>query len=73
MCKNEFDRLERILVDAIEHTADERSAFLESACDGDAALRARIESMLDVHSRAGGFMRVANGAADAGVWWFSVS
>ena len=34
----------------------DRAAYLERACAGDPALRARVEELLAVHSRAGGFL-----------------
>src|SRR5947209_5209536 len=33
--------------------ADERAAYLEQACAGDAALRGRVEALLRAHARAG--------------------
>ncbi|MBE2214302.1 MAG: protein kinase [Opitutaceae bacterium] len=35
---------------------EERRAYLERACGGDAALLARVNALLDAHERAGGFM-----------------
>jgi serine/threonine protein kinase/tetratricopeptide (TPR) repeat protein len=37
-------------------TADERQKYLASACAGDEALRAEVESLLEASSRAGGFL-----------------
>src|SRR5262245_48050198 len=34
----------------------QRSAFLETACAGDPALRQRVEALLRAHSAAGGFL-----------------
>ncbi|WP_165250377.1 serine/threonine-protein kinase [Paludisphaera soli] len=34
----------------------ERAAFLDRACGGDQALRRQVESLLDAHTRAGGFL-----------------
>src|SRR5436309_4963899 len=34
-----------------------RAAFLDSACNGDRALRARVERLLEAESRAGNFLR----------------
>src|SRR5438105_1102532 len=44
--------------------AAERSAYLGQACGGDAALRQRIEHLLDLHNQAGSFLSPL--AADAG-------
>jgi hypothetical protein len=37
----------------------ERSAYLDGACGGDAALRAEVEALLAVSARAGGFLEGA--------------
>ena len=37
---------------ALERPADERAAFLLSACDGDPALAKRIEQLLSAHEQA---------------------
>src|SRR5262245_21429828 len=34
----------------------ERSAYLDSACDGDPALRAQVEQLLTAHEQSGSFM-----------------
>src|SRR5688572_2438091 len=41
----------------------ERSAFLEQACAGDAALRARLTALLAGHARAGAFLDTPFAAA----------
>lgn len=41
---------------ALEHDADARAAFLESACGDDAALRREVESLLRSHAEADGFI-----------------
>jgi WD40 repeat protein/serine/threonine protein kinase len=38
-------------------TAEERNAYLQGACRGNAALRARVESLIQAHQAAGGFLR----------------
>ena len=38
---------------------DERSAYLDRACGGDDALRARIEALLRAHQQAGSFLRAS--------------
>src|SRR5260370_25100470 len=40
-----------------KHTPAERSAFLEEACDGDAALRQRAEALLSTHDKVGDFLQ----------------
>src|SRR5262245_50509232 len=37
-------------------TPEERAAFLDRACAGDPALRARVEALLRTHDRAGDFL-----------------
>src|SRR5262245_34216052 len=49
---------ESIFADALNQTsAEARAAYLESACDGDAALRARVEKLLKSHTVAGSFLQ----------------
>src|SRR5262245_61703597 len=38
-------------------TAEEQAAFLDQACRGDAALRARLEELLQAHREAGSFLQ----------------
>ena len=45
-----------IFSSALELTASDRRAYLEEACAGEPALRARIERLLAAHERAGGFL-----------------
>jgi serine/threonine protein kinase len=53
---------EREVFTAALHHADvvARAAFLEGACQGDIALRQRVESLLREHLRVGGFMETSN-------------
>jgi eukaryotic-like serine/threonine-protein kinase len=47
-----------ILGEAVEHgSPDERAAFLDRACAGDAARRARVEELLRAHQAAGNFLQ----------------
>src|SRR3954468_13177775 len=49
--------VETVFGEAIEIAAPaERAAFLDRACGGDATLRRQVESLLDAHTRAGGFL-----------------
>ncbi|APW60434.1 serine/threonine-protein kinase [Paludisphaera borealis] len=55
--------VETVFSEAIEIVSKaERSDFLERACGGDAALRRQVESLLDAHIRAGGFLQTATEA-----------
>ncbi len=50
-------RVEAIFAAALEKSsASERSALLDEACAGDAALRQRVEALLKAHAEAGGFL-----------------
>src|SRR6516165_12717659 len=47
-----------ILGEAVEHgSPEERAAFLDKACAGDAARRARVEELLRAHQAAGNFLQ----------------
>ncbi len=49
--------LEDIFLAALERdSAEERRAYLDTACAGDAALRERIEALLHAHAAAGSFL-----------------
>src|SRR5690348_14333926 len=49
--------IESILAAAVELGSEaERRAFVERACGGDAALRRRVEAMVEDHFRAGSFL-----------------
>src|SRR5947199_893699 len=48
---------ENIFAEALSQpSAAQRSAFLDRACGGDAALRARVKKLLAAHERAGSFL-----------------
>ncbi len=48
---------EAIFFAALEKgSAEERSAYLDSACQGDLDLRRRVERLLEAHPKAGGFL-----------------
>ena len=53
---SEMSPAEAIFFAAQERSAEERAAFLDQACGGDADLRARIEQMLAAQSHLGGFL-----------------
>ena len=50
--------------------ADERAAYIEQACQGDAALQARVEALLRAHDRAGHLLDqpVPDGPAGTGAY-----
>src|SRR4051812_15299277 len=48
------DRIESVFAAAVDlATPEERAAYLDQACAGDAALRASVEALLRAHDRAG--------------------
>src|ERR671936_850929 len=47
---------EALFAAALAKPAAERAAFLDEACAGDAALRARVEALLRSHEGAGRFL-----------------
>jgi eukaryotic-like serine/threonine-protein kinase len=54
---SEPSRLEAIFLAALEvPTPDERAAYLESACRGDAALRQQVERLLAAQPKAADFL-----------------
>jgi WD40 repeat protein/serine/threonine protein kinase len=56
-----------IFVAALQEEREHRAAYLDRACGTDAALRQRVEVLLDAHERAGSFLRqpAAAGLTDA--------
>ena len=50
-----WQRVDRLLEQALEQEPDRGTAFLDEACDGDAALRQEVESLLSAHGKAEGF------------------
>jgi serine/threonine protein kinase len=51
-----FQTIEEIFLAAVEQEPDHVSAFLDTACDGDQALRREVEVLLASDERAGGFI-----------------
>ena len=47
-----------VFANALERPREERAAFLDEACAGNAALRAEVESLLASHDRSSGFLHV---------------
>ena len=53
-----WQQIDKLLEQALEQEPDRRGAFLDEACNGDAALRQEVESLLSAHGKAGGFTEV---------------
>jgi hypothetical protein len=51
-----FQTIEEIFLAALEQQPDQVSAFLDTACDGDAVLRREVEALLASDQRAGRFI-----------------
>ena len=58
----EMSPAEAIYFAALARTPEQRAAYLDEACAGDAELRRRVERMLDVQPRIGGFLQEPAGA-----------
>jgi eukaryotic-like serine/threonine-protein kinase len=53
-----WQRVKQLLEEAIAIDADDRSSFLDRACDSDAGLRREVDSLLSSHEQAGtGFLK----------------
>ena len=50
-------RVEAVFEAALELPTDQRAAYLDQTCAGDAGLRQRVEALLGAFDRAGGFMK----------------
>ncbi len=55
MTPERWQQVDRLLEQALEQESDRRDAFLDEACNGDAALRQEVESLLSAHGKAEGF------------------
>ena len=51
-----FQTIEEIFLAAVEQEPDQVSAFLDTACEGDAVLRREVEVLLASDQRAGRFI-----------------
>src|SRR6266567_8318700 len=70
-----FQAIEQIFLAALEQQPDQLSAFLDTACEGDAVLRREVEVLLTSDQRAGWFIEkspvglatkiIQNGQADS--------
>src|ERR1051326_4696144 len=52
----DYHQVKELFQSALEHDANSRSAFLDSVCNGDYALRREVEVMLAYHDEAEGFI-----------------
>src|SRR5882724_5846118 len=69
---NPAEPLEEVIVEAaLQLPADQRVAYLEQACAGDADLRRRVEVLLGAFERAGGFMKQPAAPSPEGTVRFS--
>src|SRR5262245_50465484 len=51
-----WQQIDKLLGEALERQAAERSAFLDEACAGDPELRQKVEDLIAAHCRAGSFI-----------------
>jgi serine/threonine protein kinase/cytochrome c-type biogenesis protein CcmH/NrfG len=75
MTRARFQTIEEIFLAAVEQEPAQVSAFLDTACEGDAVLRREVEALLASDQRAGRFIEnlpvglaakiIANGQADS--------
>jgi serine/threonine-protein kinase len=56
MSQDYWQRVEEIFHSALERAPDQRKAFLDGACGGDADLRKQVETLLSDHQRVGSFL-----------------
>jgi eukaryotic-like serine/threonine-protein kinase len=54
--KAEWRRVEEVFLSALEHSEENRAAFLQVACAGDAPLHEEVEAMLRSHEEAADFI-----------------
>ena len=60
MTPSRFQTIEEIFLAALEQEPDQVSAFLNTACEGDAVLRREVEALLASDQRAGGFIETSS-------------
>lgn len=60
-----WQQIDKLLEQALEQEPGRRGVFLDEACQGDAALRQEVESLLSAHGKAGHFIEA--GPLDAAV------
>ena len=54
-----WQRVKDVFQDTLARAREERAAFLDEACAADTELRREVESLLDSHQEAGGFLSAA--------------
>jgi serine/threonine protein kinase len=52
-----WQKIETLFETALAHAPDARAAYLSQTCDGDQALRAEVESLIESHEKANLFFR----------------
>src|SRR5512133_2936980 len=60
MTPSRFQTIEEIFLAALEQEQDQVSAFLDTACEGDAVLRHEVEALLTSDQRAGRFIETSS-------------
>ena len=60
MTPSRFQTIEEIFLAALEQEPDQVSAFLDTACEGDAVLRREVEALLASDQRAGRFIETSS-------------
>ena len=66
MMPERWEKIEQLFHSAAERTGEERAAYLEGACAGDAVLRQEVESLL-AQDASGRILNLSVGALAAGV------
>ena len=56
MTPERWQLVDRLLEQALEQEAERRGVFLDEACQGDAALRQEVKSLLEAHEQAGNLL-----------------
>lgn len=64
--QDNWARIEEVLQQALALQPSEWGAFLDQRCDGQPALRARVDELLHVHEQAAGFLETPDEALGAG-------
>jgi serine/threonine protein kinase/Tol biopolymer transport system component len=71
--RNQEDTAERVFGEALDRRPEERAAFLDRRCDGQPALRGKVDALLKEHDRLQGFLSESplrpqdNGAPEHGI------
>jgi eukaryotic-like serine/threonine-protein kinase len=55
MTPERWQQVDKLLEQALEQEPERRGVFLDQVCNGDAALRQEVESLLSAHGKAEGF------------------